>query len=63
MVLLSYKQASQPSPKLIIVASGINANNGGHEILLIHQVANSAHKHDHRKNIRSCKYFQKFSHI
>ena len=38
MVLLPYKQASQPSPKLIIVASGINANHEGHEILLIHHV-------------------------
>ena len=59
MVLLSYKQASQSSPKLIIVAPSDNANKEGYDILLIHQVANSALKNNHRKNIRSCKNFNK----
>ena len=36
MVLLHIKQASEPSPKLIIVAIGTHGNNGGHEIAMPH---------------------------
>ena len=39
MVLLAFKQTSEPSPKLIIVVPGVNANNGGRVVLLLHQVA------------------------
>ena len=38
-VLLHTKQASEPSPKLIIVATGTHANNGGPEIAMLLQVA------------------------
>ena len=58
MVLLPFKQTSQLSPKLIIVAQGVNTNNGWYEILLLHFVANSALKNNRRGNIRSCENFQ-----
>ena len=59
MVLLSYKQALDlelPS-KLIIVALGINANNEGHGIVLIHMGAKSAPKDDPGGNIRTCQKY------
>ena len=39
MVPLSAKQASEPSPKLIIVAMDTHGNNGGPEIAMLHLVA------------------------
>src|SRR5210317_1847238 len=39
MVLLPDKQASEPSPKLIIVATDTHGNNGGHEIAMLHLLA------------------------
>ena len=39
MVLLHAKQASEPSPKLIIAAMGTHGNNGGHGIAMLHMVA------------------------
>src|SRR5210317_510700 len=39
MVLLPAKQASEPSPKLIIVATHTHGNNGGHGIAMLHLVA------------------------
>ena len=42
-MLLPAKQASEPSPKLMIVATGTHANNGGPEpepeIAMLHVVA------------------------
>src|SRR6056300_671084 len=39
MVLLPAKQASEPSPKLIIVATHTHGKNGGHGIAMLHLVA------------------------
>src|SRR6056300_2064384 len=39
MVLLCTKQASEPSPKLIIVATHTHSNNGGPGIAMLHVVA------------------------
>src|SRR6056300_399883 len=39
MVLLCTKQASEPSPKLIIVATHTHANNGGPMIAMLQLVA------------------------
>ena len=39
MVLLAAKQASEPSPKLIIVATHTHGNNGGLDIAMLHLVA------------------------
>ena len=38
-MLLPAKQASEPSPKLIIVATCTHGNNGGAEIAMLHLVA------------------------
>ena len=38
-MLLHTKQASEPSPKLIIVATGTHGNNGGPGIAMLHPVA------------------------
>ena len=39
MVLLPVKQASEPSPKLMIVAIYTHGNNGGTEIAMLHLIA------------------------
>ena len=39
MVLLPAKQASEPSPKLMIAAIYTHGNNGGTEIAMLHLVA------------------------
>ena len=39
MVPQHTKQASKPSPKLMIVATGTHGNNGGAEIAMLHLVA------------------------
>ena len=51
VLLLLFKQASQPSPKLIIVAPGTNANNGEHEMILIQLDATPAPKDEPICNI------------
>ena len=38
-MLLPAKRASEPSPKLIIVATHTHGNNGGLEIAMLHLVA------------------------
>ena len=59
MLLLSYKQASQFSSMLIIVAPGVNANNWGHGMYFFHMVSSTALKDDSRKNMKSaCENFQ-----
>ena len=58
MLLLPFKQASQPPTRLIIVAPGINANKGGHEMLLLHKVANPAPQNNLSGNITSCENVQ-----
>ena len=39
MVVVPAKQAPEPSPKLIIVATYTHGNNGGAEIAMLHLVA------------------------
>ena len=55
MVMLPFKQTSQPSPKLIIVAPGVNAINGGHESLFYHMNSSTSPKDEHIsiRNIRA----------
>ena len=42
-VPLASKQASEPSPKLIIVATYTHGSNGGLEIAMLHLVADPGH--------------------
>ena len=57
MVMMPCRHASEPSPKPIIVAPGVNANNGGHEMLLIHIVVSVAPIDGRRGDITSCENF------